>query len=39
VKPITFFSSLRTMGLRLWDEENRRLVGFSYLRQLQPQQA
>lgn len=28
VKPITFFSSLRTLRMRLWDEKNQRLVGF-----------
>lgn len=32
VKPITFFASLRALGLRLWDEENRQLVGFRFLR-------
>lgn len=30
-KPITFFSSLRSLRLRLWDEERHRLVGFSEL--------
>ena len=33
VKPITMFSSLRTMRLRLWDEENRRLIGYRELKQ------
>jgi len=28
LKPITFFSSLRTLRLRLWDEKTQRLVGF-----------
>jgi acyl-lipid omega-6 desaturase (Delta-12 desaturase) len=28
IKPITFFSSLRTLRMRLWDEKNQRLVGF-----------
>lgn len=32
VKPITIMSSLRTLKLRLWDEENRRLIGFGGLR-------
>lgn len=27
-KPITFFSSLHSLRLRLWDEEKQRLVGF-----------
>lgn len=33
VKPITILSSLRTMRLRPWDEENRRLIGFRELQQ------
>ena len=33
VKPITFFSSLKSFTFRLWDEENRKLVGFRRLRQ------
>ncbi|NVO10320.1 MAG: fatty acid desaturase [Bacteroidales bacterium] len=28
-KPITFFSSLKSLRLKLWDEKNQRLVGFS----------
>jgi omega-6 fatty acid desaturase (delta-12 desaturase) len=28
VKPITLFKSFRTLRLRLWNEETRRLVGF-----------
>jgi len=28
IKPITFFSSLKSLRLRLWDETNKRLVGF-----------
>ena len=35
VKPITILASLRTLRLRLWDEENRRLIGFSDLRSMQ----
>ena len=34
VKPITFLSSLRTLRLRLWDEDNQRLVGFGFLRKM-----
>jgi len=34
VKPITLFSSLKTATLRLWDEQNKKLVGFAYLRQM-----
>lgn len=29
IKPITFFSSLRSLGLRLWDERKKKLVGFN----------
>jgi omega-6 fatty acid desaturase (delta-12 desaturase) len=32
VKPITLASGWRSLSLRLWDEEQRRLVGFSHLR-------
>lgn len=28
IKPITFFSSLKSLSLRLWDEKMQRLVGF-----------
>lgn len=34
VKPLTLTSSLRSLSFRLWDEENKRLVGFSHLRTL-----
>lgn len=34
IKPITFLTSLKSMTYRLWDEQNHRLVGFGYLRQL-----
>ena len=37
VKPITLFSSLKSATYRLWDEKNRRLVGYSHLRQLREQ--
>lgn len=32
VKPITFWSSLKSFRFRLWDEERRILVGFRHLR-------
>jgi omega-6 fatty acid desaturase (delta-12 desaturase) len=35
VKPLTFWSSLKCASLRLWDEESRRLVGYSHLKKLQ----
>jgi acyl-lipid omega-6 desaturase (Delta-12 desaturase) len=34
VKPLTFLESLRCISLRLWDEESRRLVGYSHLKTL-----
>ncbi len=34
VKPITLFSSLKSSTLRLWDEKNKKLVGYSHLRKL-----
>lgn len=30
-KPVTFFSSLRSLNLRLWDEERQCMVGFGSL--------
>jgi omega-6 fatty acid desaturase (delta-12 desaturase) len=32
VKPITFFPSLKSLTFRLWDEQQKRLVGFGHLR-------
>jgi omega-6 fatty acid desaturase (delta-12 desaturase) len=32
VTPITLRSSLKSLGLHLWDEESRRLVGFGHLK-------
>lgn len=29
IEPITFFSSLKSLRLRLWDEKSQRLVGFN----------
>ena len=34
VKPITLLSSLKSLRLRLWDEEQRKLVGFRHLKSL-----
>jgi omega-6 fatty acid desaturase (delta-12 desaturase) len=31
VKPITLWSSLKSLGYRLWDEERKKLVGFGYV--------
>jgi omega-6 fatty acid desaturase (delta-12 desaturase) len=37
VKPITLLSSLKCAAYRLWDEENKRLVGYRHLRELRKQ--
>ena len=34
VKPITLFSSMKSLAFRLWDEKAKKLVGFAHLRQL-----
>ncbi|MGH8528870.1 MAG: fatty acid desaturase [Nevskiales bacterium] len=34
VQPITLFSSLHSLTLRLWDEKTRRLVGYGRMREL-----
>jgi omega-6 fatty acid desaturase (delta-12 desaturase) len=39
VKPITLWSSLKLASLRLWDEQQRKLVGWSHLRELRSQTA
>lgn len=31
IRPVTFIASLKTMGLRLWDEKSGRLIGFRAL--------
>ncbi len=31
VKHIALWSSLKSLGYRLWDEEHKKLVGFSYV--------
>lgn len=38
VKPITLLTSLKSLGLRLWDEENRRLVGFRRVHEIRQKQ-
>ena len=35
VKPITFFSSLKSITFRLWDEKSKKLVGFRHFRKHQ----
>lgn len=37
VKPVTLLSSLKSLTFRLWDEGNRRLVGFKALKQTRSQ--
>lgn len=34
IKAITFFTSLKSLTFRLWDEQNKKLVGFGYLKKL-----
>ena len=34
VKPITLFSSLKSLTFRLWDEQGRKLVSFRHLRKM-----
>ena len=34
VKPVTLFSSLKSLTLRLWDESDKKLVGYRHLRGL-----
>jgi hypothetical protein len=31
VKPLTLIASLRSLAFRLWDEQQRKLVGFGAL--------
>ncbi len=38
VKPITFWSSLKTLSLRLWDEQHKKLVGFRRIHEIRKQQ-
>jgi omega-6 fatty acid desaturase (delta-12 desaturase) len=38
VKPITLFSSLKSFNFRLWDESNKKLIGFRQLRKMLKEQ-
>lgn len=38
VKPITLFSSFKSLTFRLWDEKRRRLVGYRHLREIKQEQ-
>ena len=37
VKPVTLFSSLKSFTFRLWDEQQRKLVGYRHLRTVRKQ--
>jgi len=39
VKAITLFSSFKSFTYRLWDEQQKKLVGYRHLRELRKQQA
>lgn len=39
VKPVALFSSLKSLTFRLWDEQRRKLVGFSALSRRTPGRA
>jgi omega-6 fatty acid desaturase (delta-12 desaturase) len=34
VKPVTLFSSLKSLTFRLWDEQRHKLVGYRHLREM-----
>ena len=38
VKPVTLYSSFKSFTFRLWDEQRRKLVGYSHLRAIRRQQ-
>lgn len=38
VKPITLYSSLKSFTLRLWDEKEKKLVGYRHMRDLRNEQ-
>ncbi|NNE93928.1 MAG: fatty acid desaturase [Verrucomicrobiales bacterium] len=38
IEPLTFLNSLKSLKFRLWDERNRNLVGYSYLRKVRAKQ-
>jgi len=37
IEPMTLWTSLRSLGLRLWDESSKKLVGWRHLRHLRQQ--
>lgn len=38
VKPVTLFASLKSLNLRLWDEQRRKLVSYRHLRTIRREQ-
>jgi acyl-lipid omega-6 desaturase (Delta-12 desaturase) len=38
VKPVTFFTSFKSLTFRLWDEQRRELVGYRHLKAIRKQQ-
>ncbi|MGZ8939784.1 MAG: fatty acid desaturase, partial [Limisphaerales bacterium] len=38
VKPITLFTSLKSFSLRLWDENQKKLVGYREIRRIRAEQ-
>jgi omega-6 fatty acid desaturase (delta-12 desaturase) len=38
IKPVTLFSSFKSLTFRLWDEQRHKLVGYRYLRVIRAQQ-
>lgn len=38
VQPMTLFGSIKALGLRLWDESSKTLVGFRHVRKVRKQQ-
>ena len=38
VKPVTLFSSLKSLTFRFWDEKRKQLVGYRHLRELRRQE-
>jgi omega-6 fatty acid desaturase (delta-12 desaturase) len=39
VKPLTLRTSLKTLRLRLWDEQGRKLISFGRLREIRRERA
>ena len=38
VQPMTLLGSIKSLGLRLWDESSKKLVGYRHLRQVRKEQ-